>query len=147
MLFLIFRRQPAMVADIFFRPPPYHKNLPTALNSNLYNLCNYTDNNILWAITKNLHVAKSNLEANFEIIHKWFYESHMFLHPRKCHILIVKQDQPDKINLNGSEITSGNNAKLLACSVITINLWCLHKITMLESSTKIPRSFQNKQLP
>lgn len=45
--FLIFRRQPTMVADIFFRPPPYHKNLPTALNSNLYNLCNYTDNNIL----------------------------------------------------------------------------------------------------
>ena len=35
----------------------------------------------LYAIIKNLHMVKSNSEANFAIEQKWFYEYHMVLMP------------------------------------------------------------------
>ena len=45
---------------------------------------------------------------------KWFFEDHMVLNPGKCHyILIGNIDQPDKINLNCTEITSSYDEKLL----------------------------------
>ena len=65
-------------------------------------------------LIKNSHVVKSNLEANFAIMQKWFYENQMVTNPRKYyHVLIGNHDEPDKINLNATEITSNNNEKQL----------------------------------
>ena len=56
---------------------------------------------------------KSNLEANFAIMQKWFYENTV-LNPGKWHyVLIENHDKLDKINLNEREITISNNQKLL----------------------------------
>ena len=45
---------------------------------------------------------------------KWFYENQMVTNPRKYYyVLIGNHDEPDKINLNATEITSNNNEKQL----------------------------------
>ena len=65
-------------------------------------------------LIKNIHVVKSNLEANFAIMQKWFYENQMVTNPRKYYyVLIGNHDESDKINLNATEITSSNNEKQL----------------------------------
>ena len=38
----------------------------------------------------------------------------MVLNPGKCHYMLIgNNDEPDKINLNGTGITNSNNEKLL----------------------------------
>ena len=39
---------------------------------------------IHFTINKNLHLVQSNFEANFAIMQKWFYESHMVLNPENA---------------------------------------------------------------
>ena len=36
-------------------------------------------------MNKKLHVVRFNLEANFYIMQRWFYENHMAINLRKCH--------------------------------------------------------------
>ena len=51
---------------------------------------------------------------------KWFYENHMVLNPGKCYYMLIgNHDEPDKINLNGTEITSSNNETLLLVLIDT----------------------------
>ena len=45
----------------------------------------YADDNTLNAMNKKLHVVRFNLEANFYIMQRWFYENHMAINLRKCH--------------------------------------------------------------
>ena len=67
----------------------------------------------IYAINKNLHEVKSNLEANFAIMYELFLENHMVLNPGICHYMLIgNQDQLDKINLKGTVIASSNDAKL-----------------------------------
>ena len=81
------------------------------------NLCNYVDDNTLQAINENLHVIKSNLEVNF--MRKWFFENLIALNPAKCHYMLIgDHGEPDKINLNGTKITSSSNINSLMCSLI-----------------------------
>ena len=61
-------------------------------------------------LMKNKHVVNSNLEADFALMQKWFHENQMVTNPRKCYyMLISNHDEPDKVNLNATETTSGNN--------------------------------------
>ena len=77
------------------------------------NLCNYADDNTLYAISKDLHVVKSNLQVNFAIMQKWFYENYMVLNSGKCHFMLIgNHDELDKISLNGTEIISSNCYKV-----------------------------------
>ena len=46
-------------------------------------------------------------------------------------MLIVNHDEPDEINLNGTEITSTNKEKLLGALIDKkTKLWCSPKIPM-----------------
>lgn len=85
------------------------------------NLSNYADNNTMYAISKNLHVVKSYLETNLLLCRNDFYENHMVFwqkNPGKCRdMLIDNHDDPDKINLHGTEITSSSNKKLLGVRI------------------------------
>ena len=57
---------------------------------------------------------KNDLEMDFMILHKWFYENHMVLNPDKCHFIVIGDDDPNqKIILNNNEIASSNEEKLL----------------------------------
>ena len=68
-------------------------------------LCNYADDNTLYSIGKNLNMVKENLEINFLIMQKWFYENHMVLNPGKCHCLVLgNRSNSDTINLNGTKL-------------------------------------------
>lgn len=76
-------------------------------NSNLFN---FADDNTLYAIDKNLHSVKSNLQTNFAVTRKCFFENHIGLNPGRSHYMLIDNgDQLDKINLNSTEITSNND--------------------------------------
>ena len=49
-------------------------------------LCSYADDNTLYAISTNIHVVKYNLKANFAVMLKWFYETHMVPNPENATI-------------------------------------------------------------
>ena len=76
---------------------------------NIY-LCNYADNNTFYAIRKNLDKLKLDLQSNFLISQKWFYENQMILKPVNCHYMLLgSHAQIDYISLNGIEIESSRN--------------------------------------
>ena len=81
--------------------------------NNIY-LCNYADNNTFYAIRKNLDKLKLDLQSNFLISQKWFYENQMILKPVNCHYMLLGgHAQIDYISLNGIEIESSRNETLL----------------------------------
>ena len=50
-------------------------------------------------------MMKGNLDTNFSIIQKWFYDNHMVVHPDKCkYILTGSHILKEKIDLNGTKI-------------------------------------------
>ena len=50
---------------------------------------------------------KHDLEMDFMILHKWFYENHIVLNPGKCHYIMIGDNNPsNKIILNNNEIAS-----------------------------------------
>ena len=60
-------------------------------------------------------MVKSNFEANFATMQRRFYENHVALNSGKCHFMLIgNHDEPDKINLNSTEITNSTNEKLLS---------------------------------
>ena len=74
-------------------------------------LCNYADDNILYKSGKN---DWNDLEIDFMILHKWFYENQMVPNPDKCHYIVIGHNDPShKIILNNNEIPSFNEEKLL----------------------------------
>ena len=80
---------------------------------NIY-LCNYADNNTFYAIRKNLDKLKLDLQSNFLISQKWFYENQMILKPVNCHYMLLGgHAQIDYTSLNGIEIESSRNETLL----------------------------------
>ena len=75
-------------------------------NGNLYN---YSDDNTLYSIGKNLNMVKEILKINFLIMQKWFYQNHMVLNPGKCHYLVLgNRSNSDTINLNGTKLASSS---------------------------------------
>ena len=69
---------------------------------------------MLIAINKNLNVVKSNLEENFATVQRWFYENHVAVNSGKCRFMLIdNHDERNQINLNGTDITSSTNEKLL----------------------------------
>ena len=82
------------------------------------NLCNYTDDNILYSTGKDLNRIRRNLEMYLMILHEWFHENHMTLNPGKCHYIVIGNgDLSHEIMLNNSKITSSNEEKLLGIFV------------------------------
>ena len=80
---------------------------------NIY-LCSYADNNTFYAIRKNLDKLKLDLQSNFLISQKWFYENQMILKPVNCHYMLLGgHAQIDYTSLNGIEIESSRNETLL----------------------------------
>ena len=59
-------------------------------------------------------MVKVNLEVNFIIMQKWFYENHMVLNTGKCHYLVLgNRSNSDTINLNGTKLASSSYEKFL----------------------------------
>ena len=66
-------------------------------------LCNYADENTLYKLGKNMQKIKNDLEIDFMILHKCFYENHLVLNPDKCHYIVIDDDDlTQKIMLNNN---------------------------------------------
>ena len=50
-------------------------------------LCNYADDNTLYAFDCNMNVVKEKLYKDFEVLDTWFYDNYMALHPGKCNFM------------------------------------------------------------
>ena len=73
------------------------------MTSSFSQLYRYADHSALNTISENPHVVKSNLEANFAFMQKWFYENHMT--PGTCHYMLIgKYEQPDEMNKYRTEL-------------------------------------------
>ena len=53
-------------------------------------LCNYADDNVIYAIDKNLTTAKQKLSTDFTSLTSWFYENFMVLNPEKCQFMCLE---------------------------------------------------------
>ena len=52
-------------------------------------LCNYADDNTLYAFDCNMNVVKEKLYKNFEVLDTWFYDNYMALNPGKCNSMCL----------------------------------------------------------
>ena len=76
--------------------------------------CLFRNVNYVTMSRKNMGKIKIDLEMDFTILHKWFYENHMVLNPGKCHYIVIGDDDPSyKTILNNNEIATSNEVKLL----------------------------------
>ena len=70
-------------------------------------ICNFADDNSLYAIEDNFKEVKTILKKNFELLQGWFYENHMVVNPGKCHYLIIDKDINESIELDGKILPLG----------------------------------------
>ena len=61
-------------------------------------LCNYADDNTLYAINKDIEIIHKCLRQNFNILTNWFYENHMVLNPDKCHYMYMGKNSKSQTN-------------------------------------------------
>ena len=52
-------------------------------------LCNYADDNTLYAFDCNMNVVKDKLYKGFEVLDTWFYDNYMALNPGKCNFIYL----------------------------------------------------------
>ena len=79
------------------------------IDSDCY-ICNYADDNSLYAIDKNVVNIKQILSKNFKQLTNWFHENFMVLNPEKCHFMSLGNKSKtkfeslvlDKITLSAS---------------------------------------------
>ena len=74
-------------------------------------LCNYADDNTLYAFDCNMNVVKEKLYKDFEELDTWFYDNYMALNPGKCNFMNLGS------NLSLDEIFVYNSLKLKNTSV------------------------------
>ena len=55
-------------------------------------LSNYTDDNNLFSIGRDLNKVKDTLAKDFGIVTNWFYENFMVLNSKKCHFMCICKD-------------------------------------------------------
>ena len=60
--------------------------------SNYAALRNFTDDNNLFSIGKDINKVKDTLAKDFEIVTNWLYENFMVLNPKKCHFMCTGRD-------------------------------------------------------
>ena len=76
----------------------------------------YADGSTLHVTGKNLNQIRKNLEIDFMILHKWFFENIQ----KKFHYMVIGRKDPlHKVTLNNNEIPSSTQSTL-TCSKFTI---------------------------
>ena len=78
-------------------------------------VCNYADDNILFAFNCSMNVVKEKLYKDFEVLDTWFYNNYMALNPGKCNFMCLGS------NLSLDESFVYKNFKLKNTSVIEIS--------------------------
>ena len=60
-------------------------------------LSNYTDENNLFIIGKDINKVKDALTIDFGIVTNWFYENFMVLNSKKCYFICIGRDGENEI--------------------------------------------------
>ena len=77
-------------------------------------LSNYTDDNNLYSIGKELDIVKENLRKDFNVVTDWFFENYMSLNPRKCrYICLGKNKENDTFNLENISLKNTKEEVIL----------------------------------
>ena len=86
------------------------------------NLCNYADDNTMYAFDKDLGKLKSNISIDFKNLDLWFYDNYMILNPKKCEFMYLgKSKEIQMIHYKQFNLTS-QATKVLLGVVIDSNL-------------------------
>ena len=82
-------------------------------------LCNYADDNSLYAIDKSLVKVKEYLHEDFSTLVSWFYENYMVLNPDKCHFMCLGHNVSlnDDCYFENTKLKCSNEEKLLGVSI------------------------------
>ena len=82
------------------------------------NVCNYADDNCLYAVDHYLNNLVHRLEKETDICAKWYYWNYMSLNGSKCHFLVGGiKDITLSIQINGNTVTETVIEKLLGIKI------------------------------
>ena len=81
-------------------------------------LCNYADDNTLYAYHKEAEIVLQCLERDFSKMSEWFKQNSMILNPKKCHFMMIgdSTEGPD-FNFEGTTINYCTKAKILGVTI------------------------------
>lgn len=82
-------------------------------------ICNFADDNTIYAYDSNLQNVSSKLEKDLKLINKWFVDNSMVANPEKYQVMFlgVKDLIPININVGGKYITSKDEVELLGITI------------------------------
>ena len=82
-------------------------------------VCNFTDNNTLYATSKQLHEVLASLELDVGITLDWFETNFMVANPSKFQIMFLGLHQPHKLclEINNQIVPSSDTVKLLGIDI------------------------------
>ena len=70
-------------------------------------LRNYSDDNVLYSIGKELDIFKEKLRKDFKVVTDWFFENYMSLNPTKCYYMCLgKNKNKDIFNFENISLNS-----------------------------------------
>ena len=81
-------------------------------------LSNYTDDNNLYSIGKELNMIKEKLRKDFKVVTDWFIEDYTSLNPTKCHyICLGKNKENDTFNFGNISLKNSKEGVILGLTV------------------------------
>ena len=86
-------------------------------------LCNYADDNTLYAIHTDIEMVKRYLYTDFSALSTWFYENYMILNPEKCHFLCLgSKDKSNQTFTFNQTVLKHSDVEILLGIYIDSNL-------------------------
>ena len=81
------------------------------------NLCNYADDNTLYACHRNFKIVEDNLKSNFNILIDWFHNNYMILNPNKCSFMVLGQNNPQELTFENFTLKNTKEEKVLGITI------------------------------
>ena len=80
-------------------------------------ITNYADDTTPYSIDKTVDALLSTLEAESNILIKWFYDNYFQINADKCHLIISKRSKDVFINIEEEGIECSSSVKLLGITI------------------------------
>ena len=82
-------------------------------------LCNYADDNTLFAFDRDKEKVKTDLYSDFETLHTWFLENYIVLNPEKCHFMCLhsKMDYNETFSYKHIALENSSEVTLLGVTI------------------------------
>ena len=99
------------------------------------NLCNYADDNTLYAYNKNLETVICNLRQEFSVLSNWFYDKCMMLNPGKSHFMLFGVKENEQFDLISNDITvkRSSDKRILGVTIAFLISFSLMSILLISA--------------